>query len=481
MANVIFIMTDNQADWTLGCYGNDEIRTPHIDALAASGVRCAHAYAVNSVCSPSRATFFTGLIPSQHGVHCYLGGEKPDAQMGEDAYCTVQEFVTLPKLLHDAGYHCGLAGKWHLGDSLNPQQGFDYWFTKPKGHTSTFYNAEAIWQGEVYEEPRYATEAITAHALSFLDEVAPGGTAEGAAGGKIAAGVGSASGDGTSGGGEPFFLFVGYNGPYGLGEHMTYTHENRHTKYYADKELTCFPRESVHPWLRQNRDFIGNPISMRGYASAVSGVDDGVGAILASLEEKGLTEDTLVIFTADQGLCGGHHGMWGMGDHSRPMHTFEETMRIPLIFKYPGHTAAGSVFEERTCNYDFLPTLLDLLQMEVERPADHPELPGHSYAAELQGDVASVWEGGEEFFHEFESVRTVRTERWKYTWRHPEGPDELYDMVADPGERWNLVSDPACQDVVAEHRGRIERFFGRYADPRWDLWIGGGTKAGRIS
>jgi len=100
MTHVVFIMTDNQGAWSLGCYGNDEIRTPHIDALAADGVRCANVYKVNSVCSPSRATFFTGLIPSQHGVHCYLGSEKPDSHMGPEAYCTIDEFVTLPQLLH---------------------------------------------------------------------------------------------------------------------------------------------------------------------------------------------------------------------------------------------------------------------------------------------------------------------------------------------------------------------------------------------
>jgi len=453
MTNIVFIMTDNQGAWTLGCHGNNEIRTPHIDGLAAAGVRCSQAYAVNSVCSPSRATFYTGLIPSQHGVHCYLGSERPDSQMGPEAYCTIEEFTTLPQLLADRGYHCGLAGKWHLGDSLHPQQGFDYWFTKPKGHTSTFYDAEAIWGGEVYKEPRYATDVITEHALRFLDQ--------------------------ASDQDQPFFLCVGYNGPYGLGEHMTYTHENRHTAYYADKELTCFPRESVHPWLRQNRDFIGNPISMRGYASAVSAVDDGVGEILSALDQHGLTDDTLVIFTADQGLCGGHHGMWGMGDHSRPIHNFEEAMHIPLIFRHPSLITPGGVFEGRTCNYDFLPTVLDLLEMEVERPVSHPPLPGNSYASQLRG-ASEPWDG-EEFFHEFEHVRTVRTERWKYTWRNPAGPDDLYDMIDDPGERWNRVSDPDCVQTVADHRARIERFFDRYADPRWDLWQDGGTKAGRLS
>ena len=88
-ANIVFIMTDNQGAWTLGCYGNRDIRTPHIDAMASGGMRFANAYCVNSVCSPSRATYLTGLLPSQHGIHCYLGNEKPDAQMGPDAYCTI--------------------------------------------------------------------------------------------------------------------------------------------------------------------------------------------------------------------------------------------------------------------------------------------------------------------------------------------------------------------------------------------------------
>ena len=170
MSNVVFIMTDNQGAWTLGCYGNPDIRTPNIDRLAEEGIRFSNAYCVNSVCSPSRATFMTGLIPSQHGVHCYLGGEKPDAQMGPDAYCTIREFANLPRVMADAGYVCGLSGKWHLGDSMRPQEGFSYWFTRPKGHTTTFYDDEWIWQNRVYAEPRYTTEAITEHALKFLQQ-----------------------------------------------------------------------------------------------------------------------------------------------------------------------------------------------------------------------------------------------------------------------------------------------------------------------
>lgn len=445
--NILFIMTDNQSSWTLGCYGNEEIRTPHIDQLAAEGVLCKNAYCINSVCSPSRATYLTGLIPSQHGVHCYLGGEDPDAQMGPEAYCTIGEFANLPRLLSESGYSCGLSGKWHLGDSLHPQQGFSYWFTKPKGHTSTFYDAEAIWQGEVYREPRYFTEAITAHALDFL---------------------------GRQDAAEPFLLFVAYNAPYGLGEHMTQTHENRHAEYYADKDLVCFPRESIHPWLKQNRQLVNNETSIRGYAAAVSGVDDGVGEILGQLAQQGLAENTLVIFTADQGLCAGHHGMWGMGDHARPLHAYEEAIAVPMIWRHPDRLKAGTTFGGRTCNYDFFPSLLDYL--EIPRPTQ-PELPGRSYARALCGELVD-WDGT--IFHEFENLRLVRDDRWKYIWRFPAGPDELYDMQNDPGELQNRAGELECAEVVRQRRARIEAFFNRYADPQYDLWHGGRSKAGRL-
>ena len=445
--NIVFIMTDNQGAWSLGCYGNPDIRTPNIDRMAAEGIRFANAYCVNSVCSPSRATYLTGLIPSQHGVHCYLGGEKPDSQMGPDAYCTIREFTNLPRILSGEGYTCGLSGKWHLGDSLTPQEGFSYWFTFPRGHTHTFYNADAIWENDVYQEPRYFTDAITAHALDFLSQSH----------------------------GDPFFLYLPYNGPYGLGKHMTETHQNRHTDYYADKDLPSFPREDMHPWLFNNRHIINTPVSIRGYAAATSGVDDGVGEILNALSEYGVDDNTLVIFASDQGLCGGHHGMWGMGDHSRPLHTYEEAIHIPLILRHPGHIPAGSLFEPRTCNYDFLPSLMDYLGLADQIPEASP---GNSYAAVLRGQTLDAWDST--IFHEFESARMVRTDHWKYTWRHPKGPDELYDMQNDPGERRNLAEAPEQATTVQTLRSLIAGFFDLYADPQYDLWRGGRSKAGRV-
>ena len=156
--NLVFILTDNQGAWTLGCYGNPDIRTPHIDRLAAEGVRFTRALSSNPVCSPTRATFLTGLIPSQHGVHSFLD---PKFMMGPQAYNTLREFTSLGEVLRDAGYTCGLSGKWHLGDNLHPSKGFSFWITKPDGHTTEFYNQDVIENGASNDAALPPTAATT--------------------------------------------------------------------------------------------------------------------------------------------------------------------------------------------------------------------------------------------------------------------------------------------------------------------------------
>jgi len=446
--NIILILTDNQAPWTLGCYGNAEIRTPNIDRLAADGARFDNAFCTNPVCSPNRATLMTGLMPSQHGVHNWLGTEKPDAQMGDDAYCTIEEFATLPRMLSQAGYNCGLSGKWHLGDSLNPQLGFRYWFTKPRGHTHTFYDAEAIWQNKVYKEPRYFTDAITEHAIDFLNQAED----------------------------DPFFLYVPYNGPYGLDHDMYVGHRNRHADYYADKELNCFPREPVHPWLVKHRDAVANQTAMRSYASAVSGVDDGVGAIMNQLDTTGRAGNTLIIYTADHGLCGGHHGMWGMGDHAKPRHMFQENLRVPLIVRHPETISANKTVDATVNHYDFLPSMASYLGLSNPQLNEHP-LPGRDYSPLLQGkpidDESSVT------FHEYEETRAVQTRQWKLILRNPNGPNELYDLINDPQERNNLFDQPEHDTIQASLTGQLETFFARHATAEYDLWANGRSKAGQ--
>lgn len=443
--NVIFILTDNHGAWTLGCYGNKEIRTPNIDKLAAEGMLFTRAYCNNSVCSPSRAAFLTGLIPSQHGVHAYI---PQAAQTGPKAYSTIKEFRTLPKILSESGYTCGLSGKWHLGDNISPQEGFTYWFTKEGGHTTTFYGDNMIWQGKIYKEPKYTTEAITDHAVEFIEQNRE----------------------------KPFFLYLAYNGPYGLGNIVQEKHQNRHTEYYADKNMDSFPREKINPWLKANRFAMNNIVSMRSYAALVSGVDDGVGRVMETLKKLGLDKNTLVVFSGDQGLNAGHGGYWGMGDHSRPINTHEATVRIPLIFWQPENIVAGKTSDLMVENHDFLPTMLDHLNLKEKTPTS-PPLPGKSFEPALRGKEIK-WENV--IYHEFENTRMIRTPDWKLTIRHPHGPDELYDMKNDSDERENLIHVAEHTPVKNDLRKKMNQFFAKYVDPKYDRWNGGATKGTEI-
>jgi len=359
---------------------------------------------------------------------------------------TIEEFRSLSEILAESGYVCGLAGKWHLGDNLHPQEGFSYWVTKPHGHTSTFYNAQVIENGRIRNEPQYLTDFWTDHAVRFIEQNRQ----------------------------RPFFLLLSYNGPYGLGESLARPARNRHAEYYADKPLESFPREPLHPWLANNRQYVNDLTAIRRYAAEISGVDDGVGRVLERLDGLGLERDTLVVFTADQGLCGGHHGMWGMGDHSRPLHTFDETIHVPLIWRHPGRIAPGGRCGMMVANYDLFPTLLSYLGLKEKIPPEPPP-PGRDFSRALHGESID-WE--DVVFYEFENSRMVRTAEWKYTRRFPDGPDELYDLEHDPGERRNLADRPESAAIQAELRRRLDAFFARHAARQYDLWHGGGSVRG---
>lgn len=444
--NLVFILTDNQGAWTLGCYGNPDICTPNIDRLAAEGTRFTRAFASNAVCSPTRATLLTGLIPSQHGVHCFLD---PKYMMGEKAYNTLAEFRTLPKILSQRGYTCGLVGKWHLGANLQPQESFRYWVTMVHGSTAEFYDMPIIEDGQVRREPGYATDFWTRHAVKFLKENRD----------------------------RPFFLYLAYNGPYGLGPLLQNPARNRHHDYYADKPLWSFHRDAMHPWLFNNKQFLNNPVSIRRVAAETSGVDDGVGAVLGTIKELGLDQRTLVVYAADQGWMGGTNGLWGMGDHTRPLSAFDQMMQVPLIFRQPGVIPAGALCDLLVSNYDFLPSVLSYLGLADEIPRLRPRSPGRDFSPVLRGGTLP-WDNT--VYYEMEIVRAVRTEDWKYVHR-PEGPFELYDLQHDPNEKMNLFGQPPQAAIQRELAQRLETFFQRTAEPKYDLYRGGGSKASLLS
>lgn len=443
--NVVLIMTDNHGAWTLGCYGNRDIRTPHIDRLASEGVLFTRAFASNPVCSPTRATFLTGLLPSQHGVHSFLSAG--NLQVGPHARCTLDRITSLPEVLRGAGYRCGLVGKWHLGDNLRPQEGLDeYWITMPHGGTSTFYDADIIEAGEIRKEPEYLTDFWTRHAVRFIDQRADGG--------------------------DPFFLFLAYNGPYALGRLLLRDGQNRHAAYYADKPLDSFPRQPPHPWQLNNRDFLNNPTSIRRVATEISGIDDGVGEVLAALRRNTIEENTIVIFVADQGWVGGHGGFFGMGDHTQPLTARDGMMRIPTIWRQPGRIGRGLQSNRMISNYDLMPTLLAQVGLADRMPVA-PASPGRDYSAALTGNEFASADPQDAVYYEFENLRCVRTATHKYVHRHPNGPHELYDLQQDPEEFVNLAEQPEHRQLADSLREKLFRFYRRHAEPQYDLWNGG--------
>jgi len=444
-ANLVFILTDNQGAWTLGCHGNKDIRTPHIDRMAAEGLRFTRALSSNPVCSPTRATFLTGLMPSQHGVHSFLD---PKYMMGPEAYNTLEEFTSIGEVLRDAGYECGLSGKWHLGANLSPSEGFSFWITKPDGSTQEFYDQKIIENGAVRDEAGYTTDLWTREGIRFIEQNKD----------------------------RPFFLFLAYNGPYNLGKLMSNPPRNRHAAYYKNKPFPSFPRDAMHPWQWANKQFHNTQTAMERCAAETSGVDDGVGEVMAALKRLGLDDDTLVVYAADQGWMGGQNGMWGMGDHFRPTGAHDLMMHIPFILRHPARIPAGRSCDLLVSNYDFMPTVLAHLGLADKMPAA-PKSPGRDLSPVLAGQALEIADNA--VFYEMETTRAIRTDEWKYVARHPGGPFELYDMNADPHERFNIFGQPGTAMVKAELAARLDAFFNEFRDPKHDIWKGGGSKAKR--
>ena len=446
--NVVFILTDNHGAWTLGCYGNKDIRTPNIDRLADNGMLFERAMSSNPVCSPTRATYLTGLMPSQHGLHSFLDNKY---MMGPQAYYSLEEFETLPGVLHSEGYVCGLSGKWHLGKNMTPQDGFSYWATMVRGSTSNMYEDPVILNNKVVKTPKYMTDLWTEHAVQFIEQ--------------------------NKDSEKPFFLYLAYNGPYCLGPMLLRESKNRHAAYYADKLLPSFPRDTLHPWQYSNRKYHNNLVSIRRVASEVNAVDDGVGTVMETLQKFGLSENTIVIFAGDQGWMGGQNGFFGMGDHTRPMGAHDLMMQVPFIVSHPNTIAPGRT-DIMVSNTDFLPSLLDYMGLSHRIPnSKHQKLSGRSYADLLRGKPIR-WETA--MYYEMESCRCVRTEGWKYVARRsPAGPSELYDMQADPHERFNLFGQPQFAATQKQLAKQLNLWFDEFANPEYDIWKGGRSKARR--
>jgi len=422
--NLIFILSDDQGPWAAGCYGNPEIRTPHTDRLAARGVRFDNFFCASPVCSPARASLLTGRIPSQHGIHQWIRGEN----MGPGAVQFLASEVGYTDVLAEHGYTCGLSGKWHMGDSLHPQHGFGFWYAHQLGG-GPYRNAPMIRDGVPYEEPGYVTDVITDEALGFLDRQ----------------------------GSDPFCLYVGYTAP-----HSPWVgHPQDVVDSYDDCPFASCPQEPRHPGAGPLTDqCLGNREMLKGYFAAVTAMDTNIGRLLDWVEAHDLVRDTLIVFGSDNGFSCGHHGFWGKGNGTYPRNMYENSVKVPFLMSQPGVLPEGQAVSSLVSAYDFMPTLLDLLGLPLPEGRN---LPGHSVAPLLTGGAAATRELVC-VYDEYGPVRMIRTEEWKYVYRHGYGYNELYDLVNDPGERENLANVPSQHARLRELRGEMEAWFARHVE-----------------
>jgi arylsulfatase A-like enzyme len=471
LPNVVMLVTDNQSADSLGCYGNSEHETPRIDRLAREGTQFLRAFCTNGLCSPTRASILTGLMPSQHGVHIAMPDD--DVIRKADDYDVTREFRTLPYELRKHGYATGMVGKWHLGNFRQPGHGFDHWVAFTKGHTTDFYDNEVFVDGEVQRvEGQHIVEHFSDRAIEYL-------RARDRA--------------------RPFFLQVNYDGPYVLPP--TVVGADRRNPFFERFERRSFQpfpplddrliRSVVVPF-----DFDLDPAEEYTLASAFNNlwwtvrvhndqmtraniaaqnalVDHAIGRVLDTLDDEGLTDDTLVIMTTDQGNPYGQRGLWGHPPWTDPPFVHDVTFRVPLVLRHPGRIPAQRLVDSVVSHYDLFPTILDHVGIHGVAIDGSP---GRSLVPLVRSQGVDEW--ADEAFFESETARSIRTREFLYT-RHlaGTGDPECYDLVADPEQWTNVVGDGRYVDVVARLDARVQEFFAAHADPRYDLWNGGTGQA----
>jgi len=464
--NILFILTDNQAASLLGTYGNPDIRTPNIDLLAKEGIQFNRFFAVNGMCSPTRATLMTGLMPSQHGLHNWLD----DAMMADwpKEWSAIAEFRTLPLTLRNRGYQTALIGKWHLGQPWKPSIGYEYWVTFKDGHTVDFWNNTVIDNDDIYEvNGRHIVDYFTDKAIEYIEAY-----------------------DGE----KPFYLQLNYDGPYVNPPTNRGPARNRFYKEYEGKEFKSFPRVAFNANMAQqlvddekHSPFIikmileavamhNDPATMANVASQNTLVDDGVSKVMAALKENGLDENTLFIFSSDQGNFYGQHGIWEHTVVTTPSNLYETAMNVPLIIRHTSKIDPVKPSNTLLSQYDLPATIMEYVGIS---DVDFTNSPGRSFAQGLR-DTNSL-EGHDAVFFEQEETRGIRTDRYAYWQRiNGIGEPELYDMLNDPEQNTNLAKVTGYEEIRLELESELLGFFAKYSDSKYDLWSGGVAKGSVI-
>jgi arylsulfatase A-like enzyme len=429
--NIIFILVDDLRWDALSCMGHPVAKTPNIDRIAKEGVLFRNFFVSIPLCSPSRSSFLTGQYVHTTGV----------VNNGDHSALSHQ-LVTFPKLLHDAGYATAYVGKWHMGTDDSPRPGFDRWVSfKGQG---AYEKPNINMDGKASKVEGYMTDILNGHALDFVKQEHK----------------------------QPFVLYLAHKAVHG-----PFTPAERHKNLYADAKLPLTPNHQdtlegkpaltrevpeaqsadatpkkkrvVKKAAKQNGAPTGHENAMRQQLRALAAIDEGVGQLLKALEESKQLDNTMVIFTSDNGFFWGEHGL---GDKRW---AYEESIRDPLLVRYPKLIQAGTTRDQMVLNIDIAPTLLDLAGAPVPKSVQGRSL------LPLFKDAKTPWRSSilSEYFQEGQNRtpdwQAARTDRWKYI-HYPtlDGMDELYDLKADPYEMKNLIKDgdaqPALKKMTAE-------------------------------
>jgi arylsulfatase A-like enzyme len=497
--NIIFIFADDHASHAVSAYGSEIIETPNIDRLAEEGIRFDKAFVTNSICAPSRAVLLTGM-------HSHINGQLTNAQVFDGSQ------QTYPQLMQRAGYQTAMIGKWHL---RSDPTGYDHWDILPG--QGDYYNPDFITpDGETHIEG-YVTDIITDKVITWLKESrspdqpfminyhhkAPHRNW------KPSPEHLSLFDDVTIP--EPSTLFANWSDELTEYESDTWPEgeDVSRTSAVQTQEMTLmehfspawdlkFPPDQVEgEWLHEiwvnkynrftdeqkeawdavygeyYREFIELDLDdkellswiyqryIKDYLSTIISIDDNLGRLLNYLEDAGLAENTVVIYTSDQGFFLGDHGWYD----KRWM--YEQSLHIPLVIRWPDAIRAGKVNDDLVQNLDFAPTLLDLAGIDVP-----DEFQGRSLLPLLQGQAPGDWRESI-YYHYYEypgphAVQKhygIRTDRYKLIHYYEIDEWEMFDLNEDPDELQNRYDDPAYEELLDELKKELQRLRKKYQVP----------------
>ena len=439
--NIVIIVSDDQGYHDLGCYGSDEVLTPHLDRLARQGIRLTDFYVTWPACTPSRGSLLTGRYPQRNGVYDMIRNEAPDYghRYSPAEYAVTFERiggmdvreVLLPALLDQAGYASGIFGKWDLGSLqryLPTARGFDDFYgfvnTGIDYFTHERYGVPSMFRDQrptTEDKGTYCTDLFRREALRFIDAHRDG----------------------------PFFLYLPFNAPHGA---SNLDPKIRSAAQATDEYRARYPKLQEKAGF-QRRDtryaknaLVHNKASKRlEYVASVTCMDDAIGAVLDRLDEHGIADNTIVIFFSDNGGSGGSDNAPLRGGKG---HMFEGGTRVPCIVRFPGHVPAGQVSEEFLTSLEIVPTLVRLAG--VTPPAEL-QFDGYDLLPVLAGQAASP---RCEMFWQRRADKAARVGNWK--WVESSRGGGLFDLSKDIGETTDLSQ--SHPQKLAELKAAFDRW-----------------------